>query len=334
LIFLFIFISLYIFFKILGRRKAVDEYIDDGVCLLLKFPPMADKEENLKELLADLYKDFFDNFKRKYYFSIEILITKEKTNLFIFIPRKLYKTIDQKWTRFCELDIVTKAREKFTEDLEDNVIYVDFETSKDFIYPLNVQKNRNFELSKDLLPYDLIFIQLCCRPAGNKWLQLLDSYIEDLKKGQDPSKSRTGFFSGFLRITMPVFTFLANFITFVIHGSGPSKIEINNVNEDLIKQDAIKKIELINRKRDLFGFEVNLKVCTKSDNKDRSYLLMDRILDIISYEGEELNGFLAEKINDKFTLSNKNNLVLANMEGSTIEIFNRDEVISLVNGFY
>ena len=323
-------VVLFVISKIIARRKAVREYLEDGICLKLEFPPMSNREEKLKNILDILHKELYSVHKNKYYFSLEILVQEKNNHMFLFLPRVEYANLVDHLAKECDLKEVSEQREKFIDSLKANIICMKLELSGDFVYPLVLKKGE-----KPFCDYmekeEWFFLQILCRPIGDNWLRILDRFTNELQKGKEPSGRLGGCFGGCLGVTLPFFTFLGDIITLMFHGSrvggriDTDKTTISEVNR--------KKLDLINLKRDSYGFETLVRVCLKAVDKDRDYLLSDKFLDFVTYEEGEGNSFVIAEVHKKIRGDFKNELLLANMGKFSVDILTVREIITLFAQF-
>ena len=133
-------VASFILLRIIKRKRAVSEYIEDGVALVIEFPVMCDKSNKIKRILTDLYRELYNLYGKKYYFAIEILTRRDKNIFFIYLPRKVFENIGESWTEDCNLKVVTKSREEFMANFQTTVVGLDFELARDFVYPLILPK--------------------------------------------------------------------------------------------------------------------------------------------------------------------------------------------------
>ena len=175
------------------------------------------------------------------------------------------------------------------------------------------------------------FLQVLSRPVGDKWLRVLDRYIYDLEQGKDPSLQMGGCSGGCLGIAFPFLSFLADLLTSSIHGSGTTKRKVPK-DKQLTKVQS-KKLEVVRAKRDGIGFEIKCRACVFAPVKDRSYFILDKFLSLVSQEKEKANSFGVVKLYDKLKGDFRNDLLLANMSKSSVDVLTVKENARLIRRF-
>lgn len=316
--------------KVIAKRKAVSEYLEDGICLKVDFPAMCNKEELLMDLLVNFHKDLYSLFKNKCYFSTEILIKEGKDSFFIFLPRDTYKHGIGFLSKNFAVEIVTDLRETFLEKLGSEVVAMELELTKDFVFPLILKKGRGKTLVEGLQNGEWFFLQVLSRPVGDRWLQILDRYIRDLEQGKNPSLQIGGCSGGCLGVTFPFLSFLADVLTSSIHGSGTKRVRSQ---KGQLTEFQRKRLEIVRAKKDSIGFEVLCRACVFAPVKDRAYLILDKFLSLVSQEQGEVNSFGVVKLHDKLKGDFRNDLLLANMGKAAVDVLTAKEVASLIGQF-
>ncbi|MBN2015719.1 hypothetical protein JW766_02710 [Candidatus Dojkabacteria bacterium] len=329
---IFLIVILFISY-VIKKRHALAEYIEDGVALLVDFSQIGGEGVEVDDILADFYNIFYQTYGRKQYFSIEFLIRSEKISTFIFFPRGVLENIKKVLvSRRLKFKDVTSFRERFLDSLENGVMGLDLELAKDFIFPLGL-KQKSLSLASIIEKGEWLFIQLLCRPAHDRWRKALDRYLLNLKKGKEVLYS--GCLGGFLRVVSPVFTFIANMLTFLIHGSSGKTAEVKR---EEIDDHLKRKFDLVSLKRGEHGFETAFRVFAQGFDKERGYYILEQLLDLVSNgtsspetQDEEMNSYVATRAYDKFKSSLRNDLILANMEATSVDVLNKRELSSLVS---
>jgi hypothetical protein len=313
--------------RIIARKRAVKEYITDGVCLKVDFSSSIDKGQKIEEFVRKLHEGLSKLYDKKLFFSVEILSNPKGCYLFVVLPRKVYKYYEGELLRMCQFEIVTKAREEFFEKMNKDVLSIDLELASDFVNPLNLPRKEFLQLVNQ----ELYFVQLLCRPLPEKWNDTVDRYINRIKKGKSMPSERTGCLGGFLRITLPFFTFIGDFITFIIHGSGSEKSQNKEANEKALDQVSAKKLDLAVSKKDKYGFETAMRVLVRGSDKERSYYIADKLMDILTFQGEGYNYYAVSDLKRKFKTGLRNDYLLAYMDKSSVDVLNKREIASLIN---
>ena len=188
----------------------------------------------IKQIIEELYDIFNSQYKEKYYFSFEVLRSSDKNYLILLLPRTVYpywKNLADEKNYACK--DISNEREKFLEELKDNVFCLDLELTYDFVLPLN--KDLNFNLSKFITGNNWIYSQIILRPKGQKWIKVLDRYVSSLEKGEDKIKSE-GCFYAFISILKPVLNIVAGILTFLFHGDTKAPDQSNKPNPDFVKK--------------------------------------------------------------------------------------------------
>lgn len=322
-----ILIIIFIVKKFIDHKRRVYEYIENGVCVRVDFPPMGNRVDKLSEIFNLLHKELQILFNNKCYFSIELLAKQDSSTLFLFLPRAAYQHLASTLKKSCELKLMTESRERFLDNLGENVAGFELELNKDFVFPLLLTKSEDFH--KVLTENEWLFLQILCRPIGDKWIKVLTRYKDDLSRGREP-KGQTGCSGGCFGVTLPFFSFLADTLTSLIHGGGTSKTDGSKVKLSEIQK---QKLELVEKKQDGVGFESLARVCMAGSDMDRTYLLLDKFLDLTSREEGEGNSFAVTKMHKKVKSSFENDLLLANMSKSCVDVLTINEILCLLEVF-
>lgn len=321
-----------IIITIIKKKRAVNEYLEDGVCLKIEFPPMSDKKAKITDLLKVLHEKSFGLFKSKYYFALEVLIKDKELYLFLFLPAVLYEHLTECFKEGLKVDVVTEEREKFLDNLEESVKGLKLELARDFIFPLELLSKQTNSLSSDLVLQEWIFLQILMRPIGTKWLRLVDNYLESLRSGKDITKSTVGCLGGCLGITFPFFSLLGDLVTSLVHGSSGRGKKASK--EAGLTEGQRQTLEVVSKKKDSFGFEVLARAFVKASCEERSYMLLEKFLNLVSNDAPLGNSFVVSESYDKFKSNLENDLLLANMEKSTTDVLSVPEIVNLVSQFY
>ncbi|MBU0975931.1 MAG: hypothetical protein ABIE03_03355 [Patescibacteria group bacterium] len=318
--------TIFIITRIVAKMKSVSEYIDNGVALYMKLTDEVNVLNKLiKTIIPELYLLAYENYGRKEYFSLEILLNQNVDRFTLFLPSKMYQIWASR-AKSLGFQIVTGEREKFIESMNPENFCTTLELARDYVYSLDLEgKSR---ISDFIKPAESIFFQLVCRPQGDKWKKKLQIGLEKLKKGRpfDLDK-KEGLFGG---LVFNFFNILASMITFLVHGSGPTqKEEIENVSKN-----SKHKIQIINRKLSDYGFEVQCRLVISGDDEERTYFLVERLMDIYSSEGQsDSNFFVPDRLQAKLTTTFKNDLILANIDKSSVDILNEREINRVLEHF-
>ncbi len=317
--------------RYIKRKKAVAQFIENGICLLIQFPPMGDVHNEISEIIKKLYKDFYTIYGRKYYWSLEILLKKDRNHIFLYLPEKVYRNWNVSFSSDIKVDVVTDAREKFMDNLDDKVMGFEMELSKDFVFPFLITEANERKLDNLLEQNEWIMFQILCRPAGDKWLNSLEKYKDSLQKGKNPLISYRGCSGGFFSIIMKFFFFLGDTLTYIIHGSKSDR----NVNQDMKQGDAISdemegKLNLLDIKKSKYAYETLMRVCSHAENKERNYYLLDNILNQFTTEDESgSNSFIVKKMFEKIKSPVRNNYFLGGMDKSVVDILSDKELVDI-----
>jgi hypothetical protein len=322
------FVFLYVLSKFIQSKRRVKEYLEDRICLKVNFSPMGNKQGEVKSLLSKLYKLHFENFNRKYYFALEIVMRKDSNNFFLILSRNAYERIvsEDLLNGFTFKD-VSADRERFFNSNQSSYFGLEAELSKDFIYPLHLTQEEN------ILPVlkngEIMFFQLMARPQGDKWKNLLDKAIELQSEGKSVELStKTGCFTGFLQVVAPFFSFLGDTITFTVHGSSSKKLS-SKKGKRLVEDETVA---LLKEKRSKFGFETYFRVLVKGSDEERNYLLLDRVLDMLESEGN-YNSYVVDKTYTKPKKSFLADTELANLSRFSVDILSSKEIVEVITQF-
>ena len=330
LVFGVLFLTLFVI-KYIKRKKAVAEYIENGICLLFKFPPMSDVESKITEIIKQLYDEFYTKYGKKYYWSIEILTKKDQNHFFLYLPEEVYKQWDIKFTNGVEVEVVSNARENFMDSLEKKVMGLELELSKDFIYPYLIASSDDVNLNQILEDDEWIMFQILCRPAGEKWLGFLEKYKESIVKGKNPSFVYQGCSGGFFSVIFKFFVLIADTLTFFIHGSGVNKEFTEVKHGDIKKPDMEDKKQLIEIKRSAYAYETVIRLCTNAKSEEKGYFILDKVLNIFTAADEvRSNSFVVKEMHKSFKSSVKNYYFLGGMDKSVVDILNIEELGSIL----
>lgn len=330
----FLIIVFCVLLRIVKKKMAVSEYIEDGVALVIEFPVMCNAGNRVKRILTDLYKELYNLYGKKYYFAIEMLVRRGKNIFFIYLPRKIFENIKESWAKEYNLKVVTESRDEFLTNLQTTIVGLDFELARDFVYPLVLPEKVGTILNDTIREREWLMVQLVCRPCGNKWQENLKSYLHDLENGKEPLRCLSGCFGSFLYMILPAFVFLGDFITFLVHGGevdkGGKSGRSGDSKDSHIRSCLQKEADIIDSKQSKYGFETFLRVCANSEDKDRAYLILDRLLDLVTCESEKGNYYVVRNLYKKFKGSVKNDLMLAYIDKSSVDVLNRDEISNVV----
>ncbi|MFC1780199.1 hypothetical protein ACFLY9_00685 [Patescibacteria group bacterium] len=319
-------VILFIISRIITRKRAVKEYITDGVSLKIDLSSFVDREQKIEEFIGKLHKVLFELYSKKFFFSVEILSNVKGCHLFVVLPYEVYKHLEGELSSKYKFEIVTKAREEFFEKMSQEVLSIDLELASDFVNPLNLPKKEFIELTNQ----ELYLTQLLCRPLPEKWNNTVDRYINRIKKGKSMPNEKAGCIGGFLRITFPFFSFIGDFITFIIHGSDNGEIN-KQVDEKPLDQVSAKKLDLAISKKDKCGFETAMRVLVKGSDKERSYYIADKLMDMLTFESEGYNYYAVSDLKRKLKTGLRNDYLLAFMDKSSVDVLNKKEIRRFIN---
>ncbi len=310
---------------IILKIRSVKEFLDDFVCVEVEIPPLGDIYQITSEVIKK-YNIAVSQFGSKYFASLEMFISKNGVKVLFSVPRKIYSKLDLGKNT----EIVNDVRQDLIEKISRNSIVTYLEFAKDFVYPMKFGSERilNF-LGLD----EYIFIQLLLRPANKKWLKNLYDYIETLKQGKNPSVILNGCLGSFLKITLSFFSLLGDILTSFFHGSSSTNIETKKDEGLNISNSEIEKIKSIESKKCNVAFESCLKVVLYSEDNDRKYGLVDKIVQNLSFECENFNHYCVAKFYNSMNNKVRNDLLFGYMPKDSVDILCKKEILELVKVF-
>jgi len=323
------FLFCYIIYALWKRKKRVNQYITNGVYVRIDIAELSSYKQVMQSLLRGMSQLLFPVFGKKHYFSLEVIMSEKESKVYTLIPDQILADyIDLVKRCGCTAVILKDFRERVIEKASDLGLLVELELESDFVFPLELLHTSEKKLEKLFQAGECGYMQILCRPAGEKWKDDLKKYVTALKLGKNPSGSSTGCSGGCLSVTLPFFEAVANVITFMVHGTGvhPAKTT------PLPKNESTDKVDQISQKMAEYAFEVVIRLVVQSPDEEHRYYLLDQLLDVLSARKSSITNTLTvstffQKIKSGMT----NDLVLAYMPGKSVDILTDKELVDIIN---
>ena len=322
-------VVLTVILQIISKLRRVNEYIDDGVALLIESDQNKAASDEIRNLLLNLYNVTYTYKKEKFFFSFEILRSLERNYFILFLPRKIYSLLVDSTDNKIKYRNITNQREKFIESLDKDVITFNLELFYDFVIPVKYAVKRELvgKMNKD----DWFYMQMLCRPKGDKWKRTLERYLKSLEKGEDTLKQQGCIFS-FTRTILPFLKMFAWIFSSMTHDSSSSK-EVSDGKQGDVKKDE-ERIRMVNEKMAGIGFETSMRTLVSGSDMSKSYDQAESIVSALSQEQTDLNYLTASKFQDNLKENRKNDLLLAYMNRNVVDIMNADEILRMLDLFF
>jgi len=321
-------VVLIIAMRIYNRKRAVREYLIDGVCIKITFTSDEKVGEQIRTLLKHIHEQMYLNSKSKLHFTLEILKKEHTAYFFIVIPEKVFTSFRETILKGYSFEIVTSEREKFIDQMGEEVRGITLELKKDFVFPVKLPSWKDNPIN--LSAHEWLFFQIVCRPRSTKWLRALDTYRNAVKKGRKPSGLTSGCCGGCFSVTIPFLSFLGDMITSSVHGGGT----VSHGTEG--QEDPQKKeiLSLLDSKSSKYGFETSVRIFSRSVVKDRSYALLENTLSLVSNGDDEYNSLIVNKVVKKINRNTRSDLILAYLAKNCIDILQEKEISDIVHAMY
>lgn len=259
--------------------------------------------------------------------SFEIVSSEEDgVRFYVVSPKHLSKFIEgQIYAQYPNADI-SYVQDYISRNGNGNETYVtcgEIEMEKDFIFP--IKTFRNFEVDplaaitgamSDLEKGDKAWLQIVVRPVANLWQKESKQYITAIREGKDINGE--SFFTKLAGVVSKIGNAMAS------DDKGPVKKEVVKLEPG--QEEELKEIETKMLK---LGFEVKIRVVTKSETQERSeQILRDIAASFKQFTTAHLNNFVhsqptktGKEIYDEY--------VVRHMEGKEPDILNIEELASL-----
>jgi hypothetical protein len=287
---------------------------------------MGDPYKWIKEIVHRLHEHLYIQYKSKYHFCFELFLRKGDLSLVLILPSYTYSQLPADLFKDIKVEVVNDHRDKFFENLSENTIGIDCELSKDFVFPLVI--NKETKLQSLLQDQEWIFLQLVLRPASPRWLASLDKYTQRLEKGKPDLDRFNGCMGGCMQVVLPFLTVLGDILTSLIHGSKEQK-QAEDESKQPLDEKKRKHIESVKKKRNSMGFETALRIMVSDHTKDRAYELLDQIANWFFNKEEFTNSFIFSNVLKKLEKGFKYNIFLSYIDKDTLDIMSAKEVDGL-----